>query len=124
MMKELGFGFEFFWTVGSLSIGAEDIKVAAGGTSQIRGTTCRKYRIARAAEEWDVWIAQGEVPFACRVVSRTTDQAASSVQTNELTWTLQASFGAGTFEFNPPANAKKVSMSGLQPAPYDIIVFL
>ena len=105
---------EFFWTVDYLSIGAEDIKVTAGGTSQIRGTTCRKYRIARATEVWDVWIAQGATPFACRVVSTTRDQAASTVQSNELTWTLQPSFDAATFEFKPPANAKKVSMSGLQ----------
>lgn len=105
---------EFFWTVDYLSLGAEDIKVSAGGTSQIRGTTCREYRIARAAEVWEVWIAQDEVPFACRVISRTTDQAASTVQTNELTWTLQPSFSAETFEFKPPADAKKVPMSGLQ----------
>jgi hypothetical protein len=105
---------EFFWTVDYLSVGAEDIKVTAGGSSQIRGTTCRKYEVVRATEAWDVWIAQGEVPFACRLISRTTDQSASTVQSNELIWTLKPSFSADTFVFKPPANAKEVSLSGLQ----------
>lgn len=104
---------EFFWTVDYLSVGAEDIKVTAGGSIEIRGTACRKYEVARGAEGWDVWIAQGEAPFPCRLISRTTDQSASTAQTNELSWTLKPAFSAETFVFKPPANAKAVPLSGL-----------
>ena len=105
---------EFFWTVDYLSIGAEDVKVTAGGSTQIRGKTCRKYQVVRALEAWDVWIAQGDTPYPCRLISRTKDQSASTVQSNEVTWTLKPSFNSAVFAFKPPANARKVSMSGLE----------
>ncbi len=94
---------EFFWTVDYLSIGAEDVKFTAGGNTQFRDKTCRKYQVVRALEAWDVWIAQGGIPFLCRLISRTKDQSAYTVQSNELSWT-----------FKPPANARKVSMPGLE----------
>ncbi len=105
---------ELFWTVDYLSIGAEDVKVAAGGSTQFRGKTCRKYQIVRALEAWDVWIAQGDTPYLCGLISRTKDQSASTVESNELAWTLKPSFNGDDFAFKPPANARKVSMSGLE----------
>jgi hypothetical protein len=105
---------EFFWTVDYLAATGEDVQVTAFGGEKIRGKSCQKYRVKRFEEEWDVWIERSGTPYLCKLVSRTTDQTAFTVQTNIFSWNKQPQFKSGLFNFKPPAGTRQVHVSEIE----------
>ena len=99
---------DFFWTVDYLEVVGEDVRVLDKDAVQnISGHDCRRYSVDRMDDSWDVWIAQGDLPLPCRLISRRRDTSAQ-VQSNEFAWTATPKFTSDTFVFTPPAGARLV----------------
>lgn len=99
---------DFFWTVDYLEAVGEDVRVLdRGAVEKIAGQECRKFSVDRMDDSWDVWIAQGDLPLPCKLISRRRDTSAQ-VQSNVFTWTADPKFTTGDFEFTPPAGTRLV----------------
>lgn len=99
---------DFFWTVDYLATIGEDVRVLdKGSVEKIDGQQCRRLSVDRMDDSWDVWVAEGDLPLPCKLVSRRRDTSAQ-VQSNYFEWTATPKFAADTFVFTPPAGARKV----------------
>jgi len=85
------------------------------GSGVIGGVEC-DYLAFRAKEvDWQIWIAQGDRPYPCRYVIRSTfmDGAPQySIQVRD--WKAGDEVAATDFTFTPPAEAKKVDLKNLE----------
>lgn len=82
------------------------------GSGFIRGEECDHLAFRSGEVDWQVWIAQGEVPHPCRFVVTTKDIAGWPEYTLEFSaWGKGAAKTIAAFE--PPADATKVELSTL-----------
>lgn len=99
---------DFFWTVDYLEQFRADVRISnEGSVEEVAGRQCARFAVERMDDHWDVWIAKGEPPLPCRLVSRRRDTSAQ-VQSNDFEWTIDPKFATDTFVFKPPAGARKV----------------
>lgn len=85
--------------------GARDI-----GPSQIDGVTCEQYTFRQAGLDWQVWIQQGDFPLPKKLVLTTLTDDARPQHTAVYTWNLAPSFSDDAFTFDPPSDAKKITI--------------
>jgi hypothetical protein len=104
---------DFFWTTDLWAAVGEVVKISALGTSAIKGRECNRVSIRRHEEKWEVWLEKSGPPLPCKLVSRRTDGAAFTVQTNEFHWNIKPTFPPETFVFTPPQGSKKVDFSDI-----------
>ena len=100
----------FLW--GTDKSGIEDIKEAAYlGPAQVGGKDCDHYAYRQQDVDWQVWIQQGKQPLPCKMVITTTQEPAQPQYTAVLKWDLAPKFGADTFKFVPPKDARKIEVA-------------
>ncbi len=79
------------------------------GSGVIRGQECDHLAFRTAEVDWQIWIAQGEVPHPCRFVITSTTVAGRPEHTLEF-----SAWGSGaidsTFAFEAPAGAMKAEI--------------
>ena len=85
--------------------GASDI-----GASQVDGVTCEHYAFRQEGADWQVWIQQGDYPLPRKLVIRTTTDPARPQYTATLTWNLAPSYDDTAFTFDPPKDAKRITL--------------
>jgi hypothetical protein len=82
------------------------------GSGFIRGEECDHLAFRSGEVDWQIWIAQGDVPHPCRFVVTTKDIAGWPEYTLEF-----SAWGAGAIQavaaFEPPADATKVEVQAL-----------
>lgn len=99
---------DFLWTADYLVTLGETVRVTARGADSIGGRECRRLRVERMDDVWDVWVEDSPTPLPCKLVSRRLDDPADPVQTNTFTWTADPKLSSETFKFTPPSGATKV----------------
>jgi hypothetical protein len=79
------------------------------GSGVIRGQECDHLAFRSAEVDWQIWIAQGDVPHPCRFVITSRDVEGWPQYTLDF-----SAWGAGAlepvFDFEPPAGAREVEM--------------
>lgn len=99
----------FFW--GTDKAGTADIKQAAFiGATRVGGHDCNHYAYHQDGVDWQVWIRSGKSPLPCQLLITTTSEASQPQYTAVMTWKLEQSLPASTFEFVPPKGANKISI--------------
>jgi hypothetical protein len=99
----------FYWGDGATTadiVGAIDL-----GASQVDGTTCAHYAFRQDGADWQLWIQQGAYPLPRRLVITTTTDPARPRFTSVMTWNLAPSYNDAAFAFNPPEDAKKITLA-------------
>ncbi len=81
------------------------------GKETIAGVPCEHYAFRQTGLDWQIWIKMGDQPLPLRLVMTTTTDAARPQHEALLDWDLSPTFDAGTFAFDPPADAHKIVMS-------------
>jgi hypothetical protein len=82
------------------------------GPSAVNGVTCEHYAFHQEGVDWQIWIQLGEFPLPRKLVITTLTDDARPQHSDTLTWNLAPSFNDGAFDFNPPADAKRVILEG------------
>jgi hypothetical protein len=97
---------------------AKDVGISSAlyiGTDVLAGETCTHYAYRQPDIDWQLWIRQGSKPLPCRLVITRRDDADHPRHSVSFHWDLNKPIGAKTFEFLPPAGARKVPLVELQP---------
>jgi hypothetical protein len=81
------------------------------GPSQIDGVTTEHYAFRQDGADWQVWIQQGDFPLPRRLVISTTTDPARPRFTSVMNWNLAPSFNDAAFEFVPPKDAKRITLT-------------
>jgi hypothetical protein len=106
---ELPFVDLFRW--GTPMSDADSITAARDiGPSQIDGVTCEQYAFRQAGVDWQVWIQEGDFPLPRKLVLTTTTDDARPQHSAVYTWNLAPSVSETAFTFDPPADAKKITI--------------
>jgi hypothetical protein len=106
----------FRW--GTPAVNAASIKSAIDlGPSQVAGVTCEQYAFHQDGLDWQVWIQLGEQPLPRRLVITTLSDEARPQHIVTYRWNLAPSFNDGTFVFEKPGNAKKISFAQVAVTP-------
>ena len=80
------------------------------GASQVDGVTCEHYVFRQEGLDWQVWIQQGDFPLPRKLVVTTTTDAARPQFTSVMTWNLAPSYNDAAFTFEPPKDAKRITL--------------
>jgi len=79
------------------------------GKAMIEGVRCDHLAFRAPNVDWQIWIQEGAQPLPRRLVLTTRDLTNAPQFAVTITkWNLKPTFGANTFAFTPPADAKKV----------------
>jgi hypothetical protein len=84
------------------------------GSGVVGGTECDHLAFRAKELDWQIWIAQGDVPYPCRYVITSTqvDRAPEfSIQIHD--WKTGSEVAADDFSFKAPADAKKLDVKDL-----------
>lgn len=83
------------------------------GSGVIRGQECNHIAARSDRADWQLWIAQGDRPYPCRLVITSTDIPESPQYTIDVrSWKAGADVAADTFKIDV-ANARKVDLADL-----------
>lgn len=78
------------------------------GQDYIGNDLCDHYAYRQAGVDWQIWITSGDKPLPRKVVITRTDDDARPQSVSLVTWQTGAPIKSSTFEFKPPAGAKKI----------------
>jgi hypothetical protein len=83
------------------------------GSGVIGGTECDHLAFRNKDVDWQIWIAQGKLPYPCRyVITTNVDQAPQySIQISD--WKTGSDVATDDFAFKAPEGAKKVDLKEL-----------
>lgn len=99
----------FYW--GSGSVRTADIRSADSlGETQVDGHATTHFAIREKDVDWQIWIDRGDKPLPRKLVITTTGQTARPQHATLLRWKLLPAFPAGTFDFRPPAGARRIAI--------------
>lgn len=99
----------FYW--GSDSVRTADIRSADSlGETQVDGHATTHFAIREKDVDWQIWIDRGDKPLPRKLVITTTGQTARPQHATLLRWKLVPAFAAGTFDFRPPAGARRIAI--------------
>lgn len=99
----------FHWGEGESTAaiaGASDL-----GAAQVDGTTCEHYAFRQEGADWQLWIQQGSHPLPRKLVITTTTDPARPRFTAVIAWNLAPSYNDAAFTFDPPKDARKITMA-------------
>jgi hypothetical protein len=97
---------------------AKDVGISSAlyiGTDVLAGETCTHYAYRQPDIDWQLWVREGSKPLPCRLVITRRDDADHPRHSVSFHWDLNKSIAAKTFEFVPPASARKVPLVELEP---------
>lgn len=84
------------------------------GRGVINGVACEHVAFRNHDTDWQLWVEVGERPVPCKMVITSKTVGAAPQYTIRITdWHSGTQFPAGTFTFNPPADARKVAFPQL-----------
>ncbi|WEK49276.1 MAG: DUF2092 domain-containing protein [Candidatus Kaistia colombiensis] len=84
------------------------------GRAVIGGIACEHVAFRNHDTDWQLWVETGAQPIPCKMVITSKSVAGAPQYTIQFTdWHSGTQFPAGTFAFDPPANARKVDFSKL-----------
>ncbi|MCX5519584.1 DUF2092 domain-containing protein [Kaistia defluvii] len=84
------------------------------GRGVINGVACEHVAFRNHDTDWQLWVEVGERPVPCKMVITSKTVGAAPQYTIRITdWHSGTQFPAGTFTFNPPADARKVAFQQL-----------
>ena len=107
---ELPLGDLFRW--GTADDHHQDVTSAVEvGYAKINGVEADQYAFRQGNIDWQVWIQRGDKPLPLKVVITDTSDNAMPEYGAVLHWTTTASFSDATFAFNPPKDAKKITIA-------------
>jgi hypothetical protein len=86
------------------------------GSETIGGKMCVHYAFRQESVDWQIWIRKDETALPCKMVITTTSDSSMPQYTSVMTWNTQASPDASTFNFTPPADAKKITVAEVKDA--------
>jgi hypothetical protein len=86
------------------------------GPSQVDGVTCEQYAFHQEHIDWQIWIQLGEFPLPRKLVIRTLTDDARPQYSEKLTWNLAPSFSEDAFTFDPPPDARRITISEVKAA--------
>jgi hypothetical protein len=90
----------------------EDITSAVTvGYAKINGVDADQYAFREGNIDWQVWIQRGDKPLPLKIVITDTSDSAMPEYGAVLHWTTTAKFDDATFAFNPPKDAKKITIA-------------
>lgn len=84
------------------------------GPSVVDGTTCEQYAFRQEGTDWQIWIQLGDFPLPRKLVIRTLTDDAKPQHSENLTWNLAPSFSEDAFTFDPPADARRITIADLE----------
>jgi hypothetical protein len=84
------------------------------GPSVVDGTTCEQYAFRQAGTDWQIWIQLGDFPLPRKLVIRTLTDDAKPQHSENLTWNLAPSFSEDAFTFDPPADARRITIEDVE----------
>jgi hypothetical protein len=80
------------------------------GKDQIAGQAANHYAFRQPGSDWQIWIADGDRPAPLRVIIVDSDDPARPQFQADLSWNMAPTFGADTFSFTPPPNARSTDL--------------
>jgi hypothetical protein len=86
------------------------------GPSAVDGVTCEQYAFRQEGVDWQIWIQLGEFPLPRKLVIRTLTDDAKPQHSELLTWNLAPSFSENAFTFDPPADARRITIAEVSAA--------
>ena len=89
-------------------------KITSGvavGYAKINGVEADQYAFREGNIDWQVWIQRGDKPLPLKIVITDTSDNAMPEYGAVLHWTTAAKFNDATFAFNPPKDAKKITIA-------------
>jgi hypothetical protein len=78
--------------------------------SIVNGAKCAHYAYRTATANFQVWLPKTGEPLPCKIVRDIPDDPARPQYAAVLTWKPDENFAEDTFEFHPPADARKIKM--------------
>jgi len=84
------------------------------GPSAVDGVTCEQYAFRQPGVDWQIWIQLGENPLPRKVVIRTLTDDAKPQHSETLAWNLAPSYSDNAFTFDPPPNAKRITLAEIK----------
>lgn len=81
------------------------------GSETIGGQMCVHYAFRQENVDWQIWIRKDETALPCKMVITTTSDTSMPQYTALLTWNTQATPDPSTFNFTPPADARKITVA-------------
>jgi hypothetical protein len=98
----------------------ENIKRIKGATdvgpSAVEGVTCEQYAFRQEGIDWQIWIQLGEFPLPRKLVIRTLTDDAKPQHSEILSWNLAPSFNDEAFTFDPPPDARRITLAEIKAA--------
>jgi hypothetical protein len=82
------------------------------GPSAVDDVTCEQYAFRQEGVDWQIWIQLGEFPLPRKLVIRTLTDDAKPQHSEILTWNLAPSFSDNAFTFDPPPDARRITIAG------------
>jgi hypothetical protein len=86
------------------------------GPSVVDGVTCEQYAFRQEGVDWQIWIQLGEFPLPRKLVIRTLTDDAKPQHSEILTWNLAPSFSDNAFTFDPPPDARRITIAQVNAA--------
>jgi hypothetical protein len=86
------------------------------GPSAVDGVTCEQYAFRQEGVDWQIWIQLGEFPLPRKLVIRTLTDDAKPQHSEILTWNLAPSFSENAFTFDPPPDARRITIAQVNAA--------
>lgn len=77
----------------------------------IGGQMCNHYAFRQERVDWQIWIAKNGPALPCKLVITNTSDPAQPQYTAMMHWSFPNSIPDSVFAFNPPDNAKKITMA-------------
>ena len=84
------------------------------GSGVINGVECDSLAFRKDDVDWQIWIAQGERPYPCRLVVASKGGKALQYSIQFRDWKFGSDVAAGDFSFKNASNAKMVELADVQ----------
>ena len=81
------------------------------GTATIDGIATDHFAFREAGIDWQLWIDQGDKPFPRKLVIVDRKDPARPTFIARLKWTMNPTFAASDFAFDPDADDKKIALA-------------
>jgi hypothetical protein len=86
------------------------------GPSAVDAVTCEQYAFRQEGVDWQIWIQLGEFPLPRKLVIRTLTDDAKPQHSEVLTWNLAPSYSENAFTFDPPPDARRITIAEVNAA--------
>jgi hypothetical protein len=86
------------------------------GPSAVDDVTCEQYAFRQEGVDWQIWIQLGEFPLPRKLVIRTLTDDAKPQHSEILTWNLAPSYSENAFTFDPPPDARRITIAEVNAA--------